>query len=510
MYFPRFYRLCSALVIGVGALSTSTSAQEANASWKVLTLGRHAVPGSVEVDTRGLWLFRASPPAGSPRTDATLFMHQPLAGDGSVVSLLMALADPGGGTAGVAIRETVRPNARSLFLGMAPDGTPLLRFRRVAGKAAEVRRWDRHYGPGRLPVWLRWQREGNAFTPFASFDGFSWTQLHVPIELPRFGAESLAGVAGFAGQPTEPASSTEARITALFNSPSVLPGQLSPRVRALVGSGSVLLTWSPVPGAVGYLVRRSTADSGGYAGEPLTPSPILETSFTATRLANARPVRFLVSAVFDRNGETEEGWATELTVTPAYTPLGLFGTDLDSDITTLRGFFQYDMSTGGHLVGGAGHEDLAMRDGGHFVGQWLTGDFQITARLSDRPGFQAGLMAREGLHPAARTVMLAGTAWEGLILHARTREGTALRGGKPIVSPQRFRTPILLRLIRRGNTLSAQYSLDGRTFKAAGRPNTFRPPLPNALYVGCSVAASNSRYVVTNWFHDLTIESSPQ
>jgi hypothetical protein len=51
--------------------------------------------------------------------------------------------------------------------------------------------------------------------------------------------------------------------------------------------------------------------------------------------------------------------------------------------------------------------------------------------------------------------------------------------------------PIVLRLTRQGDTITAEYSLDeGKTF-AAGGAYTFAPPLEKSLFAGLYVNAGN-------------------
>jgi hypothetical protein len=51
--------------------------------------------------------------------------------------------------------------------------------------------------------------------------------------------------------------------------------------------------------------------------------------------------------------------------------------------------------------------------------------------------------------------------------------------------------PIVLRLTRQGDTITAEYSTDdGRTFQPGGG-RTFDPSLPNALYVGPMISSGH-------------------
>ena len=54
------------------------------------------------------------------------------------------------------------------------------------------------------------------------------------------------------------------------------------------------------------------------------------------------------------------------------------------------------------------------------------------------------------------------------------------------------RLPIMLRLTRRGNTITPSYSLDeGQTFLAVGGPLTFAQPLAPTLHVGLAISSND-------------------
>jgi hypothetical protein len=280
-----------------------------------------------------------------------------------------------------------------------------LSYRPVARKATVVEGAGGVYGSRRFPTWLRIQREDDRLTPFTSSDGFGWSQVHSPITLSRLDPNALVGMAisAFAQGPT----------TAVFSSPIVTPGMISPIVQVCAGNGAVLLNWPPVRGANGYLVRRSASNAPGFAADLITPGPIRETSYADTGLANGAAVRYLISAEFEQDGQQVEGWPTAVLATPVGTPDNLFGCDINLETTQIRGSIVFDLARAVYQVTGSGGGIGDTADRFFHAARWLTGDFQITAKLLDRPtriGAKAGLMLRESLDGPSRMAYIAETA----------------------------------------------------------------------------------------------------
>jgi hypothetical protein len=140
----------------------------------------------------------------------------------------------------------------------------------------------------------------------------------------------------------------------------------------------------------------------------------------------------------------------------------------------------------------------------------VTGDFQITARILDRPARKAGVMIRESLDGPARMVLLAGTALGGVMYNYRDRSGgPASWPGRPAVDPKAYTGTIYVRLVRRGATVAPFLSTDGVTFTPAGPPRTFNPPLADSLYAGYAVTSQSAGTMGTSTFRDLTIGPAP-
>jgi hypothetical protein len=492
------FGFASASLIAMG-LAMRGDAAPPPSPWIIKSIGPQIAPGTVDVDPRGFWTLRASNGDIALSADSFFFVHQPLPGDGSILVLLLGQqgGDPQWGKAGIMIRANDTASAANVHFHMTSAHGVAITYRPTAKQATINEGSDGRYGPRQFPIWLRLQREGDRFTPFTSSDGFGWTQLHSPITLDGFPKDALFGITA--------ASQFDTPVTAAFSNVTVIPGQVSPIVQVCSGNASTLLQWPAVSGATGYLVRRSAPTTPGFVADLLTPAPIKETSFSDTRVPNGLPVRYLVSAIFDQGGQPVEGWPTAVTATPVPTPGSLFGTDINLEATQLRGGILFDPGTGVYRISGAGGDIGDTQDRGFFASQRVTGDFQVTARMLDKPT-KAGVMVRETLDGPSRMAFLAGTAASGVVFQYReeTEDSTVL-AGRPVIASADFRPPVLLRLVRRGNTIASFVSADGTTFIPAGPPKTFDPPLPADLYVGYAITAQNPGSIATSTFSDLAI-----
>jgi len=493
----RFFSML-AFFLAIG-LAARGHAAPPPAPWSARNIGPQIAPGSVDVDPRGFWTLRASNGDVALNADSFFFIRQPLSGDGSILAFLLGQegGDPQWGKAGLMIRASDDAGAANIHLHMTTAHGLEITYRAGDRQPTVNEGADRRYGVRQFPIWLRLQREGDRFTPFSSADGFGWTQLHSPISLDGFPKEALAGMTA--------AALFDSPVTAAFGNVAVIPGQDSPIVQVCAGNNTALLTWPGVSGATGYLVRRSAPSTPGFAADLLTPAPIKETSFADTRLPNGQPVRYLVSAVFDQGGQQLEGWATAVTALPVPTPGNLFGCDINLESTQLRGGILFDPAAGVYKISGSGGDIGNTEDRGFFASQLVKGDFQITARILEKPT-KAGVMIRETLEGPSRMAFLAGTAASGVIFQYReeTGGGTGL-AGRPVIASVDFRPPLYLRLVRKGNTVAAFVSSDGTTFTSAGAPRTFDPPLAESVYVGYAITAQNPGAIATNSFSDLTI-----
>lgn len=498
------------LTVGLlGAICLPATAAPPSAPWAVGNIGLANGVGQADVDVRGVWSIRAATIDAPFVLDSLFTISQPFDGDGSILALLLSQAGGNAefGQAGVSFLEQPRPRSRAVHLHMTSGHGVAVGYRTIAGAAPVTETGDGRYGTRRFPIWLRLQREGDRFTPFSSVDGDAWTRLRAPLSIPAFPARGYAAITAASGQ-------GEA-VRALFSSPLIAPGLLSPHVDAFSGNGSVLLTWPPVRGAIGYQVRRGAPDQSVQSATILTPQPIRESSFVEDRVPTGKPIRYLVSALFPEGVAVTEGWATESTIVPAALPYGLISGDLNVEATQMRGSCLFNTATGVYRISGTGSAPGGFQDRCFIAARRLVDDLSTTVEIIDRPSrihlaSSAGIMVREDLVGDSRMLFLAVSAARGLSLYARTRaSGEAIPVGPPIVADRDLRLPLTVRLRRRGSRFEVFLSEDGRTFRPAGTPVTFDPPLPPSLYGGYAITSANPGRASVGQFRNLSFSLTP-
>lgn len=131
----------------------------------------------------------------SASQDNQLLTWQTLAGDGEITARITGITNASSQTlVGVAIRESLAPNARHAFMGVSPEGGfTLLRRTTSGGQTSRT-----NSGSGTLPaLWVRLVRKGNIITAFRSNDGSRWTSVsRTNLSL---GASSYVGLAVYGG-----------------------------------------------------------------------------------------------------------------------------------------------------------------------------------------------------------------------------------------------------------------------------------------------------------------------
>lgn len=148
-----------------------------------------------------------------------------------------------------------------------------------------------------------------------------------------------------------------------------------------------------------------------------------------------------------------------------------------------------------------------------FTYQPVEGDVQITVKALTKPKetnewAKAGVMFRESLMPGARHAMLLTSASSGLAFQWRAAAGAESEWpDAATIESDLLKLPLLLRLTRRGKTITAEYSTDdGKTFQSAGDPLTFAEDLPKTVYVGLAVTAHDDEQLTEATFQAPKIE----
>jgi regulation of enolase protein 1 (concanavalin A-like superfamily) len=340
---------------------------------------------------------------------------------------------------------------------------------------------------------LRLQRVGSEIAGFYSRDGSLWVQANfAPQSLASLPEQALFGLAV-----------TSQRQGALaigqLDQVSVQPGSVSVYgIQACGGDKAVLLQWRPLKNAVGYNVYRGPAGAAREALVKLNAERVAGASFTdnSKGLANGTPATYAVAAIVaGAGGNPVEGPLVALTATPVAAPAGVMGCSINEGLKS--GGAAFDPATGEITLRGTGLFVFDTFDQLYFLSQPVEGDAQNTVQARTRPTLvndwaRAGLMIRESLDPGARHLTLWVTRSRGLVVQWRpTSDGNA-SPEVTAVTHAALRPPITLRLTRRGNTVTPEYSIDdGTTFQPAGRPITFDPPLARMLHVGLAITAAH-------------------
>lgn len=156
-----------------------------------------------------------------------------------------------------------------------------------------------------------------------------------------------------------------------------------------------------------------------------------------------------------------------------------------------RGIFTIKGSGGG--IGGTA-------DGFHFVYLPLSGDGEIVARVTpmdDGSGAKAGVMIRASLEADSADAMLA------IAQNGRSEFSARLTTGGPasvrMVKPVPAR--VWLKLVRRGNTISAYTSYNGRMWKTAGAATVV---MDSTAYIGLAVTSGDSAVLSTAIFNHVS------
>jgi WD40 repeat protein len=289
------------------------------------------------------------------------------------------------------------------------------------------------------------------------------------------------------------------------------------QIVARVTSREVRLQWRPLPSALEYHVYRGPSGARPTQLVRLASQPGIRTDFVDHNagLVNGQPITYAVAPVF-RGGRTGgagavpdlEGPPVTLQVIALAAQQGWMGSSINEGERS--GSVAFQPAAGEITIRGSGANIREKADGCYFLHQPLTGDFQVTVRALTRPtpshrSAKAGLMLRESLELGSRDAFLLITAGNGFWDQTRaTANGQAVE--RPVIDDSKLKLPILLRLTRRGNRISAEYSTDnGRSYRAAVEPQSFEPGLAKTLLVGLAITSHDATKVTEARFRSLEI-----
>lgn len=180
------------------------------------------------------------------------------------------------------------------------------------------------------------------------------------------------------------------------------------------------------------------------------------------------------------------------------------GTLLKTDIGSgeLGSSASYDDGSKAYQLSASGGNIWGNEDNFHFVNSAITGDVEITVKLSSLQAAtedgKAGIMFRQSLDEDSIHAFLKVSAGQMVALERRhqTGDGTT-RSGKGNVS-----APVWLRLVKMGTYISAYYSEDGDKWEFLAEDTI---NFTNTVYVGLAVSSDAQGQSVDATFEDLSV-----
>jgi hypothetical protein len=471
------------------------------APWLTEDIGSPPKAGSTTVDANGVWTITGSGGIWGD-TDQFQFAYQPFHGDASLTARFLSMQG-GDSRVGLIVRTDDTPSAPNLFyfmsngLGKGLSGSTRGAPQGDTGCLCEV-------GPSRQRepnLLMRLQRAGNEFAGFYSRDGNLWFQADFgPMTLPNLQEQALWGLAASSFNPL---SFNDSLATGMFDHVDLQPDARSVYgIRGCGGNQAVLLQWRPLKDAVAYNVYRGPGGAAPNPLEKLNADRVTGTSFTdnSTGLVNGTPLTYAVAALFTgADGSPVEGPRVAIPATPVAAPPGWLGCSLDEGPST--GSADYDAAAGKITLRGSGLTyardfDVWMNNSeGYLLSQLVEGDVQITVKALSGPTqtaafAKAGLFICESLDGGARSMFLGPTAAGGLLARWRLT-ANGFDDGATALEKAALKLPITLRLTRRGDTITAEYSVDdGKSFQRVDE-YAYGPPLPKMLYIGLIITSDD-------------------
>jgi regulation of enolase protein 1 (concanavalin A-like superfamily) len=485
-----------ALAVLLLALAWPASAGPPDAPWLPQDIGDPTLPGSTDV-TDGVWTVKGSGRDIFDTADQFHFAYQRVKGD---VTLTARFLSREGGHSrwsmtGVMIRGNDTAGSPNLNYTVTPTQGLHINYRLTQDQES---RSLREVGPANKPeanLLLHLQRVENEIACFYSRDGGLWCPVDAPpVTLPSLEEEVLVGLAASAVD--------EARVvTGRFDQVRLTRGGFAVGgLQACGADGAVLLQWRPLKNALGYNVYRGGADAARADLVRLTSDALPGATYIdrSPGLTNGSPMRYAVAALLPGpDNQPVEGPLVSIPVTPVAVPPGYLGCHLNAG--PVQGSVTYDAATGLITLNGAGlippnPPFLIYADEGYYLLRPVEGDFQVTVKMLNRlapsrPSAPAGLVVRESPDPGARTVSLVQRLADGLVREQRQSPSEATTK-TPLIPAKDLMFPIVLRITRQGNSLTAAYSRDdGKTFEPAGSPLEHDLPLEKTLYVGLAACS---------------------
>jgi regulation of enolase protein 1 (concanavalin A-like superfamily) len=545
--------------LGVLALGLSLPAQAAISGWTDKSVNTSAA-GSATADASGVWTVQGSGGQMWEQEDGFHFVFKPLAGDGSVTTRLITAPDADGVKVGIMMRDVVDdPGSKTITLqrsGGGLGGESVLRA--VSGDTDQIGAQGNRMGKDRkmcpdgnanlfpasqLPIWLKIERHGDYFTPYASTDGAAWVPVGRAQRI-KMASSISAGVFVCSGSDGDLQSATfDGNATdvsgKLLKPEEAAPLQPNPLI-VLGGDNQVLLMWDRVnhlgKEADGYVIyRTNVGDVTATASfTKLAELPGDQTSFIDTTIKNGQIARYRVTTiakvgpaadkVLESRGMTNLLYEVSGAPNP---PITAGGRQFFANVMDCGGNHELTDKPGSASIDGSGVVTLTASgwdiqeeaDGGEELMTPVSGDFTFTVRVLGVPtqtnGSDAdewakfGIAVRETTMAESRNACMLITPQHGIRSpHRRSFNCGRTEDTGPNQDLPDF--PIYFRIQRRGEQLNVFTSADGKTFNPYGEPESVLfPDLLQNVYVGFVGTAGGVQMPITQAKFDQVTLTSP-
>ncbi len=267
----------------VGAYNIVT--REMPLGWNTQDIGSTGKPGYAGYDSAtGTYTVAGSGADIYGTADAFRYAYQTMVGDGSIVARVTQNQSTNVWTkVGLMFRETLASNAKNVAMFTTASNGLQLSYRSTAGGSTGNLN---SAASAFAPVWVKLTRSGSTFTAYSSADGVNWT---------TFGSTTVSmGTTVYVGLATTAHDSTKVNVATFTNvsftgtlNPAPVYNALAAPSGVTLGQGTataMIVNWSAVAGATGYLVERST-DGVNFTTAGTTASNVL--TYTDSGLAGS-------------------------------------------------------------------------------------------------------------------------------------------------------------------------------------------------------------------------------
>ena len=238
------------------------------------------------------------------KADAFNFCYQTVSGSGVIGARVTAVGNTNtSAKAGVMFRESMAVGSKYAMICATPGSGIKFEYRSSTNGTAKSAATT----TGTVPVYLKLTRTGNSFKAYYGADGSNWTQLGSAVTI-SMATDACAGLATCATNNSALAVAAFDNLLALGYQPAGVPAG----VAATAGNGRVALSWTAVPGATGYYVKRAITSGGPY----VTMANPTDTGYADSGVTGGTTYYYVVSAHLS-GAESANSSETSATPSPA-------------------------------------------------------------------------------------------------------------------------------------------------------------------------------------------------